>query len=230
MFLLMGLIIILRLFILQVVDKKYSIMANEQGRFRMVVYPNRGILFDRNGKAVLRNTVIYDLMVTPSKLYRMHLDTADLCRILNIDTAEFRKRIITAIIKNRSYRPSVFETSLSEEKIARLNESMYKFVPAFYLQERPVRDYPYDAAGNILGYLSEVDSNFLKRHEGEGYQMGDYAGKTGLERSYERVLMGRRGIEYWKRDNKNRLTGHLENGKYDTAAISGRKSSHGFGY
>ncbi|MDE3182147.1 MAG: penicillin-binding protein 2 [Bacteroidota bacterium] len=221
MFLLMGLIIILRLFILQVVDKKYSIMANEQGRFRMVVYPNRGILFDRNGKAVLRNTVIYDLMVTPSKLYRMHLDTADLCRILNIDTAEFRKRIITAIIKNRSYRPSVFETSLSEEKIARLNESMYKFVPAFYLQERPVRDYPFDAAGNILGYLSEVDSNFLKRHEGEGYQMGDYAGKTGLERSYERVLMGRRGIEYWKRDNKNRLTGHLENGKYDTAAVPG---------
>jgi penicillin-binding protein 2 len=222
MFLLMGLIIILRLFVLQVVDKKYSIMANEQGRFRMVVYPNRGILFDRNGKAILRNTVIYDLMVTPSKLYGMHLDTANLCHILNIDTAEFKERIITAIIKNRSYRPSVFETSLSEEKIARINESMYKFVPAFYLQERPVRDYPYDAAGNILGYLSEVDSNFLKRHEGEGYQMGDYAGKTGLERSYERVLMGRRGIEYWRRDNKNRLTDRLENGRYDTAPVPGQ--------
>ena len=196
LFLCMGVIIILRLFILQVVEKKYSVMANEQGRFRMVVYPNRGILFDRKGKAVLRNTVIYDLMVTPSRLYKMHLDTADLCRILNIDTAEFRKRIITAVIKNRSYRPSVFETSLSEEKIARINESLYKFVPAFYLQERPVRDYTYDAAGNILGYLSEVDSNFLKRHEGEGYQMGDYAGKTGLERSYERVLMGH---WYWRK-------------------------------
>ncbi len=222
MFLFMGLIIILRLFILQVVDKKYSIMANEQGRFRMVVYPNRGILFDRKGKAVLRNTVIYDLMVTPGKLYKMHLDTTDLCRILNIDTAEFRKRIITAIIRNRSYRPSVFETSLSEEKIARINESLYKFVPAFYLQERPVRDYTYDAAGNVLGYLSEVDSNFLKRHEGDGYQTGDYAGKTGLERSYEKVLMGRRGIEYWKRDNKNRLTSRLENGKYDTAPVPGQ--------
>jgi penicillin-binding protein 2 len=221
MFLFMGLIIITRLFSLQIIDKKYSIMANEQGRFRMVVYPNRGILFDRKGRAILRNTVIYDLMVTPSKIRGMNLDTADLCRILQIDTAEFRKRIITAIIKNRSYRPSVFETSLSEEKIARLNESMYKFVPAFYLQERPVRDYPYDAGGNILGYLSEVDSNFLKRHEGEGYQMGDYAGKTGLERSYEKVLMGQRGIEYWKRDNKNRLTDRLENGRYDTAPVPG---------
>lgn len=217
----MGLIIITRLFSLQIIDKKYSIMANEQGRFRMVVYPNRGILFDRNGKAILRNTVIYDLMVTPSKIKAMNLDTASLCRILGIDTAEFRKRIVTSIIKNRSYRPSVFETSLSEEKIARLNESMYKFVPAFYLQERPVRDYPYDAGGNILGYLSEVDSNFLKRHEGEGYQMGDYAGKTGLERSYEKVLMGQRGIEYWKRDNKNRLTDRLENGRYDTAPVPG---------
>lgn len=188
----------------------------------MVVYPNRGILFDRKGRAVLRNTVIYDLMVTPSKLNGMHLDTADLCRILNIDSAEFHKRIITAIIRNRSYRPSVFETSLSEEKLARLNESMYKFVPAFYLQERPVRDYPYDAAGNILGYLSEVDANFLKTHEGEGYQVGDYAGKTGLERTYEKVLMGRRGIEYWKRDNKNRLTDRLEKGKFDTAAVPGQ--------
>ncbi|MEO9021683.1 MAG: penicillin-binding protein 2 [Ginsengibacter sp.] len=221
MILFMGLVIIVRLFSLQVIDKKYSVMANEQGRFRKVVYPNRGILFDRKGKAILRNTVIYDLMVTPSKIRGIHLDTADLCRILQIDIAEFRKRIITSIIRNKSYRPSVFETSLSEEKIARLNESLYKFVPAFYLQERPVRDYPYDAAGNVLGYLSEVDSSFLRAHEGQGYQMGDYAGKTGLERSYEKVLMGQRGIEYWKRDNKNRLTDRLENGKYDTAAIPG---------
>ncbi|MEO8962201.1 MAG: penicillin-binding protein 2 [Ginsengibacter sp.] len=221
MILFIGVVIIYRLFSLQVLDKKYSIMADEQGRFRKVIYPNRGILFDRKSRAVLRNTVIYDLMVTPSKIRDIHLDTLDLCRIMQIDTAEFRKRIITAIIKNRSYRPSVFESSLSEEKIARLNESMYKFVPAFYLQERPVRDYPYDAGGNILGYLSEVDSNFLKRHEGQGYQMGDYAGRTGLERSYEKVLMGQRGIEYWKRDNKNRLTDPLENGRYDTTPRPG---------
>ncbi|MEO9004018.1 MAG: penicillin-binding protein 2 [Ginsengibacter sp.] len=221
MILFIGVVILYRLFSLQVLDKKYSIMADEQGRFRKVIYPNRGILFDRKSRAVLRNTVIYDLMVTPSKIRGIHLDTLDLCRIMQIDTAEFRKRIITAIIKNRSYRPSVFESSLSEEQIARLNESMYKFVPAFYLQERPVRDYPYDAGGNILGYLSEVDSNFLKRHEGQGYQMGDYAGRTGIERSYEKVLMGQRGIEYWKRDNKNRLTDPLENGRYDTTPRPG---------
>ena len=217
----MGLVIIFRLFTLQVLDTKYSIMADEQGKFRKVVYPDRGILFDRKGKAILRNTVIYDLMVTPGKIRGMNLDTFALCRILQIDTAEFKKRILTAIIKNRSYRPSVFEATLSPEKKAQINESLFKFVPAFYLQERPVRDYPFDAAGNIVGYLSEVDANFLKRHDGEGYQMGDYAGKTGLERTYEKVLMGQRGIEYWKRDNKNRLTDRLENGRFDTPAIRG---------
>lgn len=222
MFLLMGGVIILRLFDLQVFNTKYSVMADEQGKFRKVVYPDRGILFDRNGKAILRNTIIYDLMVTPGKIKGMKLDTAALCRILDIDTAEFKKRIITAIIKNRSYRASVFDPLLPPEKIARLNESMYKFVPAFYLQERPVRDYPFDAGGNILGYLSEVDSSFLKHHEGEGYQVGDYAGRTGLERSYEKVLMGQRGIEFWKRDNKNRLTDRVEKGRYDTAAIPGK--------
>ncbi len=218
----MALVIILRLLNLQVLNKKYSVLADEQGKFRKVIYPDRGILFDRNGKAILRNTIIYDLMVTPSKLRGMDLDTAALCRILDIDTAEFKKRIINSIIKNRSYRASIFEPLLPPEKIARINESMYKFVPAFYLQERPVRDYPFNAGGNILGYLSEVDPSFIKNHESDGYQVGDYAGRTGLERSYEKVLMGQRGIEFWKRDNKNRLTERLDKGRYDTAAIPGK--------
>ena len=145
---------IFQLFNLQVISEKYSIMADEQGKFRKVIYPDRGILFDRKGRAILQNTIIYDLMVTPAKL--KGVDTFALCRILNIDTAEFRKRIITAIIKNKSYRPSVFEALLPQEKIAKLNESMYKFVPAFYLQERPVRDYPFDAAGNIDVQPAEI--------------------------------------------------------------------------
>ena len=202
------LIIIIRLFTLQVVTSKYKILADDQGIFRKVIYPDRGIVFDRKNRSVLQNTIIYDLMVIPGKI--RGTDTTTLCNILQIDTAEFRKRIITAIIKNKSYRPSVFEALLSEEKMAKLNENMFRFVPGYYLQERPVRDYPYDAGGNILGYLSEVDSNFLKYHKDEGYLIGDYAGKAGLEKTYEKVLMGQRGIEFWKRDNKNRLTERYE--------------------
>ena len=215
----MFLIIIIRLFTLQVITSKYKILADDQGIFRKVVYPDRGIVFDRKSRAILQNTTIYDLMVVPAKI--KGTDTAALCNILQIDTAEFRKRIITAIIKNKSYRPSVFEALLPDEKMAKLNENMYKFAPGYYLQERPVRDYPYDAGGNILGYLSEVDTNFLKYHKDEGYLIGDYAGKAGLERTYEKVLMGQRGIEFWKRDNKNRLTDRYEKGSFDTIAIAG---------
>lgn len=213
------LIVVAQLANLQLLSTKYKIMADDQGKFRKVIYPDRGIVFDRNRKAILQNTTIYDLMIVPNKL--KGVDTISLCKILGIDTAQFNKKVVECIIKNGRSRPSVFDGLLSEAKMAMLNESLYKFVPGFYLQERPIRSYPYDAGANILGYLAEVDTNFLKAHKEEGYQVGDYAGKTGIERAYEKVLMGQRGIEFWKRDNKNRLTEKLENGKYDTAAVAG---------
>jgi len=213
-------IITAQLINLQLFSSKYKILADDQGKFRKVIYPDRGIVFDRKKRAILQNTTIYDLMVVPNKL--KGVDTASLCKILGIDSIQFNKKVVECIIKNTRSRPSVFDGLLSEQKMAMLNESMYKFAPGFYLQERPVRSYPYDAGGNILGYLSEVDTNFLKNHKDEGYQMGDYAGKTGMERTYEKVLMGQRGIEYWKRDNKNRLTERLEKGMYDTAAVAGQ--------
>ena len=213
------LLITIQLVNLQLFSGKYKIMADDQGKFRKVIYPERGIVYDRNRRPILQNTTIYDLMVIPNKL--KGVDTAALCSILGIDTAQFNRKIVDLIIRNGRSRPSIFDGLLSEQKMAMLNESLYKFAPGFYLQERPVRSYPFDAGGNILGYLSEVDTNFLKKHKDEGYQIGDYAGKTGLERTYEKVLMGQRGIEYWKRDNKNRLTERLENGKYDTTAIAG---------
>lgn len=220
MFITMFVVIVLRLFFLQLVETKYKIQAEDQGVFRKVVYPDRGLVFDRKKRAILENTIIYDLMVIPGKI--RGTDTASICNIIGIDTAEFRKRIITAIIKNKSYRPSVFEPLLSDEKMAKLNEIIYRLAPGYYLQERPVRSYPYDAAGNIIGYLGEVDTGYLRKHPDEGYTPGDYMGKTGLEYSYEKVLMGRRGIEYHKRDNKNRLIGRLEEGRFDTAAVAGR--------
>jgi penicillin-binding protein 2 len=216
----MFVIIILQLMNLQLFSSKYKAQADDQGTFRKVIYPDRGIVYDRRGRSILQNTSIYDLMVTPGKI--KGTDTLALCNILNIDTAEFRKRIINAIIKNKSYRPSVFEALLSNEKMAKLTENMYRFAPGYYLQERSVRDYPYDAGGNILGYLSEVDSNILKNPKYTGYVMGDYIGKTGIEKTYEKILMGQRGIELWKRDNKNRLTDRIENGKFDTIAVAGQ--------
>lgn len=216
----MFVIIFAQLINLQLFSSKYKIDADNQGIFRKVIYPDRGIVFDRKGRAILQNTTIYDLMVIPGKI--KGTDTATLLSILNIDSAEFHKRIIAAIIKNKSYRASVFEPLLSNEKMAKLSENLYKLAPGYFMQERSVRDYPFEAGGNIFGYLGEVDSNILKNPLYEGYVMGDYIGRAGLERTYEKVLMGQRGIEFWKRDNKNRLTEPLEDGKFDTVAVAGK--------
>ena len=213
-FILVFLIIVLQLLNLQIFTSAYKLQAENNAIYRKVVYPDRGIIYDRRGKAVLENTIMYDLMVTPSEI--KGADTNSIC-----NTAEFRKRILTSIIKNSRYKPGVFEPLISDTLFARLNESMYKF-PGFTITERPVRAYPFHSAANVLGYLGEVDTNFLKKHAGEGYEPGDYAGMTGLERGYEKVLMGQRGVKRYIRDNKNRIQDSYNNGSFDTAAIAGR--------
>lgn len=204
---------------LQLFSSEYKIQAENNAIFRKVVYPDRGIIFDRKRRAILENTIMYDLMATPNATKGS--DTATMCAILGIDTAEYKKRMVTAIIKNTSYKPSAFAPLVSQDVYARLNENMYRF-PGFVLQERPVRSYPYNAAGNVLGYVGEVDTAYLRRHKDDGYQMGDYAGITGLENTYEKVLMGQRGVKRSIRDNKNRIQGAYENGAFDTAAVAGR--------
>lgn len=218
-FIVVFLVITGQLLHLQIVSGKYREQAENNARYRKVVYPDRGIIYDRKRKAILENTIMYDLMVTPGEI--KGADTAALCRILGIDFIEFRKRMLAAVIKNTSYKASVFEPLLSAEMYARLNEDMYKF-NGFVMQERPVRNYPYNVAANLLGYIGEVDTNFLKKHIEEGYEMGDYAGLSGLERVYEKVLMGQRGIKYFIRDNRSRIQGAYENGSFDSAAIAGR--------
>jgi penicillin-binding protein 2 len=218
-FIAIFLVIIAQLLHLQIFSSDLKIQAENNAIFRKVVYPDRGIIYDRKKRAVLENTIMYDLVVTPNQV--KGTDTAALCKILSIDTAEFRKRIVTAIIKNSYYKPSAFSALVSPDVYARLNENMYKF-PGFVLQERPVRLYPYNAAGHVLGYIGEVDTAYLRKHKEDGYEMGDYAGLTGLESKYEPVLMGQRGVKRFIRDNKNRIQGSYENGLYDTAAVAGR--------
>jgi penicillin-binding protein 2 len=212
------LIIIGQLFNLQIISGKYRQLAFDNAVFAKVKYPDRGIIFDRNGKAILNNTIMYDLVVTPNEAKQT--DTFSLCSIMGIDTAEYKRRILDARFKNGPYRPSVFEDLLTPELHARLDENIYKF-PGFALVERPVRIYPFNAAAHIMGYIGEADSSIIKRSKGF-YRMGDYVGRSGLEASYEKVLMGQRGIEFLLKDNRNRLVGSFEKEEYDTPAVAGR--------
>ena len=211
-------VIALQLFYLQVVDRRYEQLAMDNAVYPKVIYPERGIIYDRKGKAILNNTIIFDLMVTPAEA--KGIDTLDFCRLMNMDTSEFRKRMVDAILKNTSVRPSVFKAMLTKELQARFEENSWRF-PGFNLVERPLRTYPYHAAAHILGYIREADKRDIERSN-NFYRQGDYIGKTGLEAYYESVLMGQRGVQYMIKDNKNRLVGTYEGGEYDTAAIAGR--------
>lgn len=211
-------IILIQLFNLQVLSGKYRQLALNNAVFPKVKYPGRGIIFDRNGKAILNNALMYDLVVTPKEVRAV--DTAELCALLGIDVVEFNKRIREAHIRNGGYRPSVFEPLLSEAVHVRLDENIWKY-PGFTLVERPLRVYPYNGGAHILGYIGEADSTIIKR-SGGFYRLGDYVGRSGLENTYENILMGQRGVEYLLKDNHNRLVGSYENGRYDTAAVAGR--------
>jgi penicillin-binding protein 2 len=194
-------------------------MADENAILRKTIYPPRGLVLDRKKRAILNNIGTYDLMVTPA--LTKGIDTSFFCLLMGIDTTEYRKRVVTAIIKNSSQKPSVFEASLDPQKFARIQENLWKFQTGFYIQERPIRSYPFNAGANIFGYLGEVDTTYLKKHADEGYQSGDYAGMTGLESSYEKALMGQRGMQVLLKDNFSRIKGPYESGAMDKEAIAG---------
>ncbi|HEY0298375.1 MAG TPA: penicillin-binding protein 2, partial [Arachidicoccus sp.] len=213
-------VIVAQLLNLQLFSSKYRIQAENNAIFRKVQYPDRGIIYDRQRRAILDNVVNYDLTVTPADAHK-GVDTAALCAILGIDSAEYNKRMLTAIIKNSRYKPSTFEPLLTQELYAQLNENMFKF-PGFALQERPVRTFPFHVGANFLGRVGEVSPDFLKKNPDAGYQSGDYTGLTGLEKTYENILMGQRGVQRFLRDNRARIQGPYANGDFDTAAVAGR--------
>jgi len=212
-------LIIAQLISLQIFSSKYVLAANNNAIFRKIIYPDRGIIYDRKKRALLENTISYDLVVIPNEAKAV--DTATLCDILKIDKAEYSKRMIEVIIKNSRVKSGIFEPFLSAELYAQLTENLYRF-PGFSLSERSIRSYPYNTAAHVLGYVAEVDVNFLQKHGEEGYEMGDYAGMTGLEKQYEPILMGQRGVKRYLRDNKGKIQGPFEKGQFDTVAIAGR--------
>jgi penicillin-binding protein 2 len=212
-------IIVGQLISLQIFSNRYKLAADNNAIFRKIIYPDRGIIYDRKKRALLENTISYDLVVIPNEA--KGVDTAALCTILKIDKEEYIKRMIDVIVKNSRVKVGVFEPFLTPELYAQLTENLYRF-PGFSLSERSIRNYPYNTAAHVLGYVAEVDINFLQKHETDGYEMGDYAGMTGLEKQYEDVLMGQRGVKRYLRDNKGKIQGAFEKGQFDTVAVAGR--------
>jgi penicillin-binding protein 2 len=213
---LVGLIYVIRLFSLQVVDSSYKFSADSNTRRTKIIYPARGIIYDRNGEILVYNEAAYDLIINPSQL--KEFDSTDFCNILSIETAELKKRIKEARAYS-FYKPSVFMKQISSMTYAVLQEKMYKF-PGFFVQPRTLRKYPMSIAAHLLGYVGEVDEKTIK--DQPYYQMGDYIGISGIEQSYENSLRGEKGRKIVLVDVYNREKGSYQSGWYDKDAIVGK--------
>ena len=215
-----ALIIICKLFSIQILDDDYKMAAENNSLVYTTIYPTRGIIHDRNEKILVGNKMSYDLMVTPREV--KEFDTLEFCSILGV-SREFVKEKMDEYKKFRSkigWRTVVMIKQMPQETYMKFAEIEYKF-PGFRGQARTIRDYPYNAGGNLLGYVSEVDAAYIKKHEGE-YQAGDYAGKTGIEAAREKELRGEKGYNIMVRDSRNKIMSGFNDGEMDKEAVPGK--------
>jgi penicillin-binding protein 2 len=209
---------LIRLFYIQVINDKYKLAADDNALRHKIEYPERGVIYDRNGKILVYNEAAYDLMVIPKRVKT--IDTLDLCNMLQITKESFIEKL-TKLKKQKfsSFRPEVFEGEISLETYATLQEKLYKF-PGFFVQARTLRKYPMRSAPHALGYVGEVDEKLIASNP--YYRMGDNMGLSGVEKAYETPLRGQRGVKIVMVDVYNREKGSFEGGKYDTASVLGR--------
>ena len=215
-----ALILISKLFVIQILDDRYKLDADNNSMVYSIIYPTRGIIHDRNGRILVGNKVAYDLLVTPREVEEF--DTLGLANVLDVHPDVIREKMA----EYRKYRRRIgWQTvvmlkQIPQETYMKFAEIAYRF-PGFRGQARSIREYPYNAGGNLLGYVSEVDANYLKRHPDE-YKAGDYAGMTGIEAAREKELRGEKGYTIWLRNSKNKIESRYKDGEMDKEAIPGK--------
>lgn len=219
---LIALIYLVRLFDLQIQDGRYKASADSNAFLKKTIYPSRGLIYDRNGELVVYNQPAYDVMLIPRDVEPF--DTIDFCRTLNITPEQLVKRF--ADMRDRrlnpgysSYTPQRLIAQLSSQDYGRLQEKLYRF-PGFFIQKRILRQYNHPTAANVLGNIREVSAKDIENDD--YYAAGDYTGDLGVEKSYETILRGRKGVEILIRDARGRIQGRYDDGAHDIEPVSGR--------
>ncbi len=205
---------------LQIFESKYREQARRTTLDKRISYPSRGLIYDRNNELLVVNTPIYDIKATYKKV-DSEMDTVAFCDLLEISIDTF-STLLNKNWKSRRYHKSVPFTFLSKvkpETYAQFQERMFEF-PGFYPVIRNTRSYPHQNAAHTLGYLGEVDQRTINKSNGK-YQLGDFIGVSGVEKSYDDILRGSKGLNYLLKDNLGRDVGSYENGSLDYSAVSG---------
>jgi penicillin-binding protein 2 len=210
-----ALLLVIRIFYLQVINDTFKLKSDNNAIKIKYDYPERGYIYDRNGKLLVANQASYDIMVIPREL--KNIDTLEFCQLLNITKEDYIKTIAKAKIYSPRL-PSVFLPQLNKREFAAFQEKIRKF-EGFYFQKRSLRDYEVDFGANVFGGITEVNEKIIVNNP--YYNSGDLIGKQGVEESYEEVLRGIKGVKYFQKDKYNRVIGSYKDGKYDTIAVQG---------
>ena len=208
-----------RIFYIQIINDRYKRDASNNSMVYDIIYPTRGAIYDRNGKILVGNKVAYDILVTPREV--QPFDTLALARVLEVPLELIKEKMAEYSANKRKigFQSVVMLKQISVETYMRFDEVKYMF-PGFKGQSRSIRDYPVNAGGNLLGYVSEVDQAFLDKHSDE-YRRGDYAGKTGIEAAREKDLRGEKGYHIYLRNSHNQIEEPYNGGADDVEAVPG---------
>lgn len=220
-FVLVGIIFLVKLFFVQVADDRYAELADSNSVLRQIEYPFRGLIKDRHGKLIVYNTPEYDLEVIVKDVKA--LDSVKFCQVFNLSLTELRKKFKDLKAHKKEYspvKPMRFIERLSNEDFAKVQDRLDEF-PGFYIQARTTRSYTTSAMANALGYVSEVSKDDIKKDQSKIYKQGDYIGQSGIEAFYEEQLRGKRGLRFKLRDVKGIEKGSFKEGKYDTLSVPG---------
>lgn len=214
---------VLRLFFLQVIDQSTQEKAENNAQLRQTLYPSRGLIYDRQGELLVANQPIYEVTMIVREIQQEPFDTIEFCNALHISQEDFTDRMqhMTNRRKNRGYSrytPQIFMQNLSQEDIAQLQQEKYKY-PGIDIRIRTLRDYIYPIASHILGSVGEVNYSDIERDD--YYAVGDYSGRDGIERTYEKQLRGNKGVQVYMRDSRGRIQGSYQNGQLDRPAEAG---------
>ena len=219
-FILVGLAYVVRLFFLQVIEDKYKQEAEKNATRKIIEYPFRGLVYDRNQKLLVINQIVIDLMVVMKEMKVP--DTARFCRAFNITREEFID-IIKKVKQEKGYnknRPVPIIKQLSIEDYGK-GLDVLADCNGFYRQERTIRSYPHISAANALGYIGEISKTQLEKSTEGYYEQGDLVGISGLESAYEKYLRGTKGVRYIMKDVHGVVKGPYRNGEQDVVSIPG---------
>lgn len=215
---LVGLVLLTKLFLIQVADDSFLKRAENNAIQRVVDHPYRGLVYDRNGEIMVYNNPIFDLMIIPKEFQVK--DTARFCEIFSVSKQHLIETY-TAARKYSSVKPSTLIKQISTTDFARIQDYLIDY-PGLFVMSRSVRSYPQASSANTLGYIGEISGNQLGRDTVKYYRQGDYVGLSGLEGFYEKDLRGVKGVKYKMVNVRGVDKGPFKNGEYDTASVAGK--------